>query len=88
MVHKGYGLNPTESCVPMFVSIRTLILSSLYVLEKSVFVKTNLSQFIFMACLYQTYAITFLQFIVIVVLGKSIVGMAPIVYNKLLENLK
>lgn len=82
------GLEPIESCVPIFISLRILSLPSSYVYFRNMYLlKTNLNYFIKLSDVRTTPINTVLQFIVnmcynIALVGKSVDEMASKSYNK------
>lgn len=90
------GLKTTESCQPVFKSLRILTLPSLYILEVAIFVRTN--KHLFTSLLdkrqrlgplrsqykYQLYTGGYQTSL----LQKNILTMGPLIYNKLPIHLK
>lgn len=90
------GLNNTDSCEPVFKSLKLLTFPSLYIFEVAIFVRTNLHLFTLMDNIRKRPGTVRSQYKNIMFTGrhktallrKSILSMGPVIYNKIPPTIK
>lgn len=90
------GLNNTDSCEPVFKSLKLLTFPSLYIFEVAIFVRTNLHLFTLMDNIRKRPGTVRSQYKNLMFTGrhktallrKSILSMGPVIYNKIPPTIK